>query len=69
MSIEEKLVEALNHIVWIPYCGIDGPDETGVYKNWPEEERDAMYKIAVETLIDVGLLSDNMKNAANRIKE
>ena len=69
---EEKLLtatEALNHIVWVSYCGIDGQDELGVYRNWPEQERDLMYKIAVEALMEIDMLSDNMKDAAARIKE
>lgn len=62
----EHLSEALNHIVWIPYCGIDGADETGQYRNWPEQERDAMVEIAVKALMALDKLSDNMRDAPRR---
>lgn len=46
----ERLQKALSHIKWIKDCGIDGRDETGVYRNWPETERDTMYEIAEKAL-------------------
>lgn len=72
MNVEEKLTiatEALNDIVWISYCGIDGRDEHGIYRNWPIQERDEMYKIAVKTLIKIEMLSETMKDAERNIKE
>jgi hypothetical protein len=62
----EQLIDALNHVVWIPYCGIDGADEAGQYRNWPEHERDAMAEIAVKALVAAGKLSDTMKDAPRR---
>jgi hypothetical protein len=40
------LEKALDHILWVKDCGIDGTDETGTFRNWPETERDQMYDIA-----------------------
>lgn len=47
---EELLADALRHILWIKDCGIDGTDEHGVFRNWPETERDSMYVVAKEAL-------------------
>jgi hypothetical protein len=44
------LERALSHILWIKDCGVDGTDETGTFRNWPEMERDAMYDIAKSAL-------------------
>lgn len=41
---------ALKHIMWIKDGGVDGTDEHGVFRNFPETERDAMYEIARTTL-------------------
>lgn len=65
----EELVEALNHIVWVAYCGIDGRDENGVYRNFSEQERDQMVEIAVKALVKVGKLSDNMKDATRYLRK
>jgi hypothetical protein len=59
------LSEALNHVIWVKYCGIDGRDTDGVYKNFPEQERNSMYDIALKVLQETGRLSDNMKDAAS----
>jgi len=45
-----ELEKALWHILWIKDCGIDGTDETGTFRNWPETERDTMYDIAKAAL-------------------
>ena len=42
--------EALSHILWIKDCGIDATDEHGVFRNFPEEERDHMYRLAKDAL-------------------
>lgn len=43
--------KALGHVLWIKDCGIDGRDPAdGVFKNFPEAERDAMYRVAKEAL-------------------
>lgn len=62
----ETLADALNHVVWVKYCGIDGRDEEGVYRNFPDEERDKMYDVAVQALKQIGRLSENMKDATSR---
>ena len=49
-QLVSKYCEALKHIMWVKDCGIDGEDGTGVFRNWPEQERDLMYKIAKEAL-------------------
>lgn len=51
-ELVENYRDALKHILWVKDCGIDGTDEHGVFRNWPEQERDAMYKIAKEALED-----------------
>lgn len=45
-----ELVNGLSEIKWIKDCGVDGRDETGKMRNWPETERDAMYEIAARLL-------------------
>ena len=66
LSAEGKVIaEALNHVVWVKYCGIDGRDADGVYKNFPAQERDSMYDIALKALKETGKLSDNMKSAVS----
>lgn len=46
----KKLREALGHIQWIKDCGVDGKDEHGVFRNFPDTERDAMYDIATKAI-------------------
>lgn len=46
----EELRKALEHIRWIKDGGVDGRDEHGVFRNFPETERDAMYEIAGRAL-------------------
>lgn len=59
MNYELIYKGALEHILWIRDCGIDGPDESGVTRNWPTEERDRMYHIAKLALTkDEPLLND-----------
>ena len=66
LTAEGKVIaEALNHVVWVKYCGIDGRDADGVYKNFPAQERDSMYDIALKALKETGKLSDNMKSAVS----
>jgi hypothetical protein len=50
LDLHNKAIDALKHILWIKDIGIDGTDETGKFRNWPESERDAMYKVAKNTL-------------------
>jgi hypothetical protein len=42
----ERLRKALSHIRWIKDCGIDSVNDAGLLHNHPDEERDAMYRIA-----------------------
>jgi hypothetical protein len=46
----QEMVDALKHIMWIKDCGVDGTDETGKFRNFPETERNAMYEIAKNSL-------------------
>lgn len=55
-DLERKLArarEALDQIVWIKDCGIDGVDEQGKLVNFPAAERDAMYEKASEALREI----------------
>jgi len=60
----DQLADALRHILWIKECGVDGRDEHGVFRNFPETERDAMYSIAKEALKDVPSYVQQLRNVA-----
>ena len=45
-----ELREALEHILWIKDCGIDGTNEKGEFVNWSAQERDEMYKVSKDAL-------------------
>lgn len=45
---------ALKHILWIKDCGVDARDEHGVFRNYPDVERDSMYDIAKKALAQGG---------------
>jgi hypothetical protein len=53
---EERLREALRHIMWIKDCGIDGRVD-GSWMNFAAQERDEMYKIAKLALMPQTLLA------------
>jgi hypothetical protein len=59
MSEEERLREALRHIMWIKDCGIDGRDESGTWMNFASQERNEMYKIAQLALMPQALPEPN----------
>lgn len=46
----DRLREALAHIKWIKDGGVHATDEHGVFRNYPDVERDAMYQLAVAAL-------------------
>ena len=52
-----KAEDALRHILWVKDCGIDATDEHGVFRNHPDAERDAMYRIAKDALKAASLAS------------
>ena len=57
VSLESRLAaaeKALSHILWIKDCGVDARDEHGVFRNYPETERDAMYDLAKSALAATG---------------
>ena len=64
-----RVEDALRHILWIKECGIDGRDEHGVFRNWPESERDAMYRIAKEALLAQPEGQNNAAGQAGRAEE
>jgi len=63
----DQLADALRHVLWIKDCGVDGRDENGVFRNFPESERDAMYNIAKDALKDVPSYVQQLRNVADGI--
>ena len=61
----EALKDALHHVQWTRDCGIDGadPDRPGQLRNFPADERDAMYEIATAA---VGPSEEALRYAGNR---
>jgi hypothetical protein len=53
VSKYEKAIDALSKILWTKDCGIDGRNEKGEFVNFAADERDAMYRFAKETLLDI----------------
>ncbi len=72
MSEDEKLriaVDALHAVLWHKECGCDFYDEKiGRHRNYPDVERDAMYRDALVALDKIGMLEESQHFSSMRSK-